>query len=64
MDAKANTHFCESPLNASRADSALANRQSAYLIVIRGGIPGTMLRIGPDETTWAAPARIPSRWMT
>jgi two-component system, cell cycle response regulator len=50
MDAKANTHFCESPLNASRADAGLANRQSAYLIVIRGGIPGTMLRIGPDET--------------
>jgi diguanylate cyclase (GGDEF)-like protein len=51
MDAKANTHFCESPLNADRSESRVANRQSAYLIVIRGGIPGTMLRVGPDETS-------------
>jgi two-component system, cell cycle response regulator len=51
MDAKAITHFCESPLNSSRSDSGLAHRQSAYLIVIRGGLPGTMLRVGPDDTT-------------
>src|SRR5262249_46025841 len=51
MDAKANTHFCESPLNSARSESKLLNRQSAYLIVIRGAMPGTMLRIGTDETT-------------
>lgn len=51
MDAKANTHFCESPVNPHRKDATLANRQSAYLIVIRGGIPGTMLRMGTDEAT-------------
>ena len=50
MDAKANTHFCESPLNAAHSEAPLANRQSAYLIVIRGGIPGTMLRVGSEET--------------
>ena len=51
MDAKAITHFCESPLKAARSESRPANRQSAYLIVIRGGMPGTMLRIGSDETS-------------
>jgi diguanylate cyclase (GGDEF)-like protein len=51
MDAKAITHFCESPLNSARSESRPANRQSAYLIVIRGGLLGTMLRIGTEETT-------------
>ncbi len=46
MDAKASTHICESPLNASHSESGLSNRPSAYLIMIRGGIPGTMLRVG------------------
>ena len=51
MDAKAITHFCESPLFAARSESTPAARPSAYLIVIRGGIPGTMLRVDADETT-------------
>src|SRR4051794_14480739 len=51
MDAKAITHLCESPLKAARSESRPANRQSAYLIVIRGGLPGTMLRINSDEAT-------------
>lgn len=51
MDAKAITHFCESPLNSARTEPRPANRQSAYLIVIRGGIPGAMLMVGSDETT-------------
>jgi two-component system, cell cycle response regulator len=51
MDAKANTHFCESPLNPTRAERRSASRQSAYLVVLRGGIPGTMLRVGPERTT-------------
>jgi two-component system, cell cycle response regulator len=51
MDAKARTHFCEAPLNSSHSDSGLANRPSAYLIMVRGGIPGTMFRVGSDDTT-------------
>jgi two-component system, cell cycle response regulator len=50
MDAKASTHFCESPVNGSHPESQ-PPRQSAYLIVIRGGIPGTMLRVGPEVTS-------------
>jgi two-component system cell cycle response regulator len=51
MDAKSRTHFCESPLVSSRSEQNPANRPSAYLIMIRGGIPGTMLRLGTDEAT-------------
>ena len=51
MDAKANTHFCETPLNGSRPETPPPSRQSAYLIVIRGGIPGTMLRVGSDPSS-------------
>lgn len=51
MDAKAITHFCESPLNLPRSELPPANRQSAYLIVIRGGMPGCMLLLGQEKTT-------------
>jgi two-component system cell cycle response regulator len=51
MDAKANTHFCESPLSGARSEAPPQARQSAYLIVIRGGIPGTMLRVGSEPTS-------------
>jgi diguanylate cyclase (GGDEF)-like protein len=51
MDAKANTNFCESPLVSSGSDQNMANRPAAYLIMIRGGIPGTMLRVGTEDTT-------------
>ncbi len=50
MDAKANTLFCESPVNGTRSEPQ-PNRQAAYLIVIRGAMPGTMLRLGNDATT-------------
>lgn len=48
MDAKASTQFCESPILAGRAEHRPGVRHSAYLIVIRGGIPGTMLRMGDE----------------
>ncbi len=51
MDAKANTHLCQSPLVSSGSEKNPANRPSAYLIMIRGGIPGTMLRVGTEDTT-------------
>jgi two-component system cell cycle response regulator len=50
MDPKSNTLFCESPVGASRSESR-AGRYSYYLIVMRGGMPGTMLRLGADQTT-------------
>ncbi|MHB1559353.1 MAG: diguanylate cyclase [Isosphaeraceae bacterium] len=50
MDAKSNTLFCQSPVVTSRSESPAA-RHSYYLIVIRGGMPGTMLRLGSDETS-------------
>lgn len=51
MDAKAITHLCESPFHPRRSDSRPGSRQSAYLIVIRGGMPGTMLLLGDEEMT-------------
>ena len=51
MDAKANTHFCESPVDPARSESSPTARMSPYLIVMRGGIPGTMLRVDADECT-------------
>jgi two-component system, cell cycle response regulator len=50
MDAKSSTHFCESPLVSSGSEKNPANGPSAYLIMIRGGIPGTMLRVGTGDT--------------
>ena len=51
MDAKASTHFCESPTNPLRSGLGLPGRQSSYLIVLRGGLPGTMFLIDAEETT-------------
>jgi two-component system, cell cycle response regulator len=42
MDAKANTHFCAAPITQRETDTELATAHSAYLIVVGGGIPGTM----------------------
>jgi diguanylate cyclase (GGDEF)-like protein len=50
MDAIAKTNVCKSPLSQSSDDTALAVGASAYLIMVCGGIPGTMLRLGDDDT--------------
>ena len=42
MDAKANTHFCVAPITPIDDDTGLTKAHSAYLIVVGGGIPGTM----------------------
>jgi diguanylate cyclase (GGDEF)-like protein len=51
MDVKANTHFCESPITSGSAESPPPPRPAAYLIVIQGGLPGTMLRVSDDENS-------------
>lgn len=51
MDAKANTLFCASPLIPSRPESGAPGRNPAYLIVVRGGVPGSMLRVGTEDTS-------------
>ena len=51
MDAKANTHLCESPIKEALTEEQAALAHAAYLIVLRGGMPGTMLRVGEEGTT-------------
>jgi diguanylate cyclase (GGDEF)-like protein len=51
MDAKANTHVCPSPALAADPEKKPRARQSAYVIVVAGGIPGTMLRLGEGGAT-------------
>jgi diguanylate cyclase (GGDEF)-like protein len=45
MDAKANTHLCDSPTPQADLDSLPSPADAANLIVVRGALPGTMLRI-------------------
>jgi two-component system, cell cycle response regulator len=51
MDAKANTHICVSPVSHPGAETTLSEPHAAYLIMVRGGIPGTMLRLQEHGTT-------------
>ena len=45
IDVKASTHFCESPITEAEIEERVAFTSSAYLIIIRGGMPGKMLRV-------------------
>jgi two-component system, cell cycle response regulator len=51
MDAKANTHICAAPVSQDDAVTEIAPPNSAYLIVVAGGIPGTMVRVNDRGTT-------------
>jgi diguanylate cyclase (GGDEF)-like protein len=53
MDAKANTRLCLSPvpLDGIVLDPRAEVAESAYFIVVGGGVPGTMLRLGDSVTT-------------
>jgi pSer/pThr/pTyr-binding forkhead associated (FHA) protein len=51
MDAKANTLICDSPIGQEALERALCVPQSAYLIVVGGGIPGSMLRVDERRTS-------------
>jgi two-component system, cell cycle response regulator len=51
MDAKANTRICAAPLSQDDPETVIAPPNSAYLIVVSGGIPGTMVRVNDWGTT-------------
>ena len=51
MDAKANTHICAAPVSQESSETVIAPANSAYLIVLAGGIPGTMVRVNDRGTT-------------
>jgi two-component system cell cycle response regulator len=51
MDAKANTLICAAPLSQDDPETVIAPPNSAYLIVVSGGIPGTMVRVNDRGTT-------------
>lgn len=51
MDAKANTLICAAPLSQDDQETVIAPPNSAYLIVVSGGIPGTMVRVNDWGTT-------------
>jgi two-component system, cell cycle response regulator len=51
MDAKANTHICVSPVAQTDTEKRVADPHSAYMIVVAGGIPGTMVRLSEQATS-------------
>ena len=51
MDAKASTHLCVSPLLERDCNGATSAAPSAYMIVVSGCVPGTMLALSPSGTT-------------
>ena len=51
MDAKASTHICVSPLAEAVLNESTGEPPSAYMIVVNGGIPGTMVLLGEAGTT-------------
>ncbi len=51
MDAKANTQVCPSPFSQSALNSESAPAASAYMIVVDGSVPGTMLPLNERGTT-------------
>jgi diguanylate cyclase (GGDEF)-like protein len=51
MDVKANTQICASPLAESAAETQIVASPSIYMIVVSGGIPGTMLPLSEQGTT-------------
>ena len=61
MDAKASTHICASPLAQSVATEQNGQSPSAYMIVVNGGIPGTMVLLDQGGTSLgrAAESSIP-----
>jgi len=51
MDAKANTHLCNSPVAPTELETTVTATDPAYMIVVAGGIPGTMVRLNEDGTS-------------
>ena len=50
MDAKANTLVCVSPLSQSDPDKRMAGSHSTFMLVVSGGIPGTMVPLSEEGT--------------
>jgi two-component system, cell cycle response regulator len=50
MDAKANTLVCVSPLAQSESEKKVTVSHSAFMLVVAGGIPGTMVPLCEDGT--------------
>jgi two-component system cell cycle response regulator len=50
MDAKANTHLCVSPVLIADPELNLPPMHAVYMIVVSGGIPGTMVRVDKQGT--------------
>jgi diguanylate cyclase (GGDEF)-like protein len=50
MDAKANTQISVSPFSASAGDTEIGAPATVYMIVVSGGIPGTMLPLTGEGT--------------
>jgi two-component system, cell cycle response regulator len=51
MDAKANTHICVSPIAQLDTQKKMTALHSAYMLVVSGGIPGTMVRLSEQGTS-------------
>ncbi|MDR3621402.1 MAG: GGDEF domain-containing protein [Paludisphaera borealis] len=51
MDVKGNTQICLSPVRESEARTQIAAPLPMYLIMVRGGMTGTMLRLGGEPTS-------------
>ncbi|MGO9464743.1 MAG: diguanylate cyclase [Isosphaeraceae bacterium] len=55
IDPKASTHLCTSPFAAAAGERAIA-QTSAYLIMVSGGIPGTMFRLAEQPASFGRAA--------
>lgn len=51
MDVKGNTQICLSPVRESEARTQIAAPLPMYLIMVRGGMTGTMLQVGGQPTS-------------
>jgi diguanylate cyclase (GGDEF)-like protein len=51
MDTKANTHICVAPVSQTDAMPVSATTPAIYMIVVSGGIPGSMILLSEHGTT-------------
>jgi two-component system, cell cycle response regulator len=51
MDAKANTHICVSPVTQLDTQKKVTALHSSYMLVVSGGIPGTMVQLSEQGTS-------------
>lgn len=51
MDVKGNTHICPSPVRDSEERTKIATPLPMYLIMVRGGMTGTMFRLGSQPAS-------------